>query len=105
MNGNHKLLERVQMLEKRLLISDAITLYQSQALGVLLALIEYHAETLGPLKMVDKGEIRRYYETTLRTETEKQLAWLSDHSPYLATAFRDVLKEKLDPPPPEPPPE
>lgn len=102
---NDNLLERVQMLEKRALISEAMHLYQSQAVGVLLALIEHNAETLGPLKMVNKGEIRRYYERTLREETEKQLAWLSDHSPYLATAFRDVLKEKLDPPPLEPPPE
>jgi hypothetical protein len=94
MNDNFD--ERLRHLEQRALVAEAMSLYHSQALAVLLALIEYNAETLGPLKMVNKGEIRRYYEKTLNEETEKQLATFADDQPALASVYREVLKSRLD---------
>jgi len=96
--ADERLEKRVAKLEKSLSRLNTVSLFQSHALGVLLALIEYHAEKVNPLEKVKRGEIRRQYLKLLKSETEKTLARISDDNPALATQLRAILKHHLEEP-------
>jgi hypothetical protein len=87
--------ERLRALESRYMSLEAFSIFQTQAIGVLLALIEYCAAELG-LKTIARPKIRQLYAKMLREETEKFLATIADDSPDFASKIREILAKELD---------
>ena len=87
--------ERLAALERKWLPLEASSIFEVQAIGVLLALIEACANAA---KLKSDPSIRELYKKMLREETEKFLAAAADDEPSFAHQLREILKSQLDEP-------
>lgn len=93
--------QRIRKLEERYIQLEAASIMATQAMGVLLALVEDTA--LDPQhRHVQREDMRRTYNRLLREHTDKFLALVSDHDPNLAAKLRGVMRQQLDGPDPDP---
>ena len=84
--------KRFADLEQRYLELEACSVFQTQAVGTLLALIEHCA--VEPIR----SQIRPLYFQLVRQETEKFLSAAADDAPNLASRLREILQHQLDKP-------
>jgi hypothetical protein len=87
--------ERLAALERTWLRLEASSVFETQAIGVLLALIEACADAA---KLQCRPSMRELYTKMLREQTEKFLAAAADEEPLFASQLREILKSQLDKP-------
>jgi hypothetical protein len=85
--------KRLQALERHYLSLEASSIFTTQAIGVLLALIEACANAA---KLQSHPPIRELYTKLLRENTETFLRTAADDSPALASRIREILARELD---------
>jgi hypothetical protein len=85
---------RIQQLERKVLLLEASTLFQTYAHATLYSI----AKEIAQASNLKPGDIDQVYQDTLKGHTEAYLAGLADTHPDYAAAIRSILKAQLGPP-------
>ncbi len=88
--------QRLAELERRYLALEASSVFEVQAVGTLVALIEHGAAE--PFR----SQVRPLYAKMVRQATEEFLRTQADDAPNLVAQLRHILRHQLDGPPPPP---
>ena len=86
--------KRMAELEQRYLELEACSVFQTNCVATLVALVEHgSAEPF-------RSQVRTLYSQMARQQTEEFLRTQADHSPNLVSRLREILRQQLDAPPP-----